>query len=96
MSSRERKAKRTAVTMVPAKGRAGKVMPKAMAHTAPKAAPEETPSVEPSARGFFKSPCIAAPARERAAPVSAVQSTLGSRTDSRMEALVPAGRTGSV
>ncbi len=31
-------------------------------------APEETPSVDPSARGLRKSPCMAPPHRERAAP----------------------------
>ena len=80
MISRDRKANNIAMTMVPAKGRLGNVMPKAIAITAPKDAPEETPSVEPSANGFFRSPCIAAPAKESAAPTSATHKTRGSRT----------------
>ena len=79
MASMEPKAKSMAMTMVPAKGRPGKVMPKAMAMTAPRDAPEDTPKVEPSARGFFSRPCMAPPQTESEAPVRATHSTRGSR-----------------
>ena len=66
-------------------GKKGSLMPKAMAQTAPSDAPEDIPRVEPSARGFFNNPCIQAPLRERQAPVSPAQSTLGMRTLKMME-----------
>ena len=56
------------------------MLPKAMAVTAPSEAPEETPSVDPSASGFFNSPCMAAPEIESVAPVRKVHRTLGSLT----------------
>lgn len=77
MTSSEPNANKIAITIVPANGKPGSVTPKAMAQTAPSDAPDETPSVEPSASGFLSSPCIAAPARDRAAPVSATHSTRG-------------------
>ena len=73
------------MTIVPAKGRDGKLTPKAIAMTAPSDAPDDTPSVEPSARVFLKSPCMAAPASTRAAPVRATHSTRGSRTGTMTE-----------
>ncbi len=79
MTSSEPNANKIAITIVPANGKPGSVTPKAMAQTAPSDAPDETPSVEPSASGFLSSPCIAAPARDRAAPVSATHRTRGSR-----------------
>ena len=91
MASMEPKAKSMAMTMVPAKGRPGKVMPKAMAMTAPREAPEDTPKVEPSARGFFNRPCMAPPHTEREAPVRATHSTRGRREVSMMGTAVPAG-----
>lgn len=75
-----------AITIVPANGSEGNDMPNAMAITAPRLAPEDTPSVEPSASGFFKRPCIAAPQSESDAPVSATHSTRGSRTVSIIDA----------
>ena len=87
----DRKANSTAMTIVPAKGRAGKVMLKAMAMTAPNAAPEETPRVEPSASGFFKRPCMAAPAKANEAPTKATHITRGRRTVRRMEAEYSSG-----
>jgi len=78
---RETKANIIAITMVPAKGNEGMVMPNAMAIAAPNAAPDDTPNVEPSAKGFLSKPCIAPPQRESDAPVSATQMTRGSRTD---------------
>lgn len=70
-----------AITIVPAKGSEGIVMLKAMAITAPNDAPDDTPSVEPSASGLRNSPCIAPPASESDAPVSATQMTRGNLTD---------------
>ena len=60
MTSSEPNANKIAITIVPANGKPGSVTPKAMAQTAPSDAPDETPSVEPSASGFLSSPCIAA------------------------------------
>ena len=71
----------------PEKGSRGSWKPKAIASAAPREAPLEMPNVEPSASGFFKSPCMAAPHTEREAPLSATQSTRGKRTASRMEAV---------
>jgi hypothetical protein len=62
-----------------------------MAITAPREAPDETPSVEPSARGFFSSPCIAPPHIDRDAPTRATQITLGSLTDSIIGFDIPSG-----
>lgn len=70
-----------AITIVPAKGSEGIVIPNAMAITAPNDAPDDTPSVEPSASGLRSSPCIAPPASESDAPVSATQMTRGNRID---------------
>ena len=67
-------------------------MPSASAVTAPSDAPEDTPSVEPSASGLRRSPCMAAPHRESAAPVSATHSTRGSRTEKRTALGKPPGR----
>ena len=67
-------------------GSPGIVTPKAMAMIAPRLAPEETPRVDPSASGFFKRPCMAAPPRLRLAPTMATHSTRGSRTGRMMEA----------
>ena len=91
MSSSDKNAKITAMTIVPANGSPGNVMPSAMASTAPSAAPDETPSVEPSASGFLSSPCILAPASDSAAPLSATHKTRGRRTVSRMEDGSPSG-----
>ena len=88
MIIRDRKAKTAAIPEAAEKGRNGILSPKAMESAAPREAPVETPRVEPSARGFFRRPCIAAPHMESEAPVSATQSTLGSRTESRMEAVL--------
>lgn len=76
---RDKKAKSIAITIVPANGRDGMVMPNAIAMTAPSEAPDETPSVEPSASGFFRSPCMAPPHRDKEAPTSATHMTRGSR-----------------
>ena len=89
--TRDKKANAMASTMVPAKGSEGIVTPKAMAMTAPKEAPEDTPRVEPSAKGFLRSPCMAAPQRDSAAPVKATQRTLGRRTDRIMDVTEPSG-----
>jgi|SRR5690554_1927371 hypothetical protein len=78
---RDKKANIIAITIVPVKGKEGILMPKAIAITAPSDAPDDTPRVEPSARGFRNSPCIAPPQMERDAPVSATQITLGNLTD---------------
>jgi len=78
---REMKANIIAITIVPAKGKEGMVIPNAMAMAAPNAAPDDTPSVEPSARGFLSNPCIAPPQRESDAPVRATQMTRGNRTN---------------
>jgi hypothetical protein len=78
---RDKKANSIAITIVPANGRDGRVIPKAIAITAPREAPDDTPRVDPSARGFLKRPCIAAPQREIDAPVSATEITRGSLTD---------------
>ena len=80
----DRNANRIAITIVPANGRLGSVIPKTIATAAPREAPVETPIVEPSASGFFKRPCIAAPQTESDAPVRRTHSTLGSRTLRRM------------
>ena len=60
------------------------VNPMTMAMMAPRAAPEETPMVEPSARGLRSSPCMAAPHMDKDAPASVTHSTRGSRTFSMM------------
>ncbi len=91
MTSKEQKANTMAMTTVPAKGMFGMVIPKAMATTAPRDAPEETPRVDPPARGFFSSPCMAPPHRDRLAPVSMTASTRGRREVSKMAGAVPAG-----
>lgn len=62
-------------------------MSKAMAKTAPKPAPEETPRVPPSARGFRSSPCIAAPARAKQDPTRQAFKTLGNLTAKIIDAL---------
>ena len=49
---------------------------------APKAAPEDIPSVDPSASGLRSSPCIAAPHRLSAAPISPAHSTRGTHVHS--------------
>ena len=95
MTRSEANAKMIAVPIVPAKGRLGSVTPKAMAMTAPSDAPDETPSVEPSASGFLRSPCIAAPARDKAVPVSATHKTRGRRMG-RMEETRPVGNASPV
>ena len=77
--------KMIASAIVPEKGIDGKVIPNAMAIMAPKEAPEETPRVEPSARGFLSNPCMAAPLSDNAAPTNATQITRGMRTDNMME-----------
>ena len=82
----------TAISMLPAKGRLGNVMPNARAMIAPRDAPEDTPMVVPSARGFFKRPCIAAPHTDRDAPTRVTHSTRGRRTVGMMlAARLPAG-----
>ena len=78
-----------AMIIVPEKGSPGIVIPKAIAIMAPREAPEDTPRVEPSASGFLRSPCIDAPDKESAAPVSATQKTLGIRTGRRMLSKLP-------
>ena len=65
---RDPNANSAARIMDPEKGSRGSRKPKAIASAAPREAPLEMPSVEPSASGFFKSPCMAAPHTERAAP----------------------------
>ena len=67
------------------------VTPNASASTAPSDAPDATPSVEPSASGLRKRPCIAAPHSDSAAPISATESTRGTRTLTMMFLLMPAG-----
>lgn len=76
-----------AITTGPPKGIDGMLMSKAMAKTAPRPAPDETPRVPPSARGFLKSPCMAAPARERHAPTRQALRTLGNLTARIIDAL---------
>lgn len=84
MTNREIKAKSIAISMVAPPENPGICSPSAIAKTAPKDAPLETPRVEPSAKGFRKSPCIAPPQSESAAPERATQSTLGRRTETMM------------
>lgn len=86
---RERKANKIDIGIVLDECTKGSLMPRAREITAPNAAPEDTPKVEPSARGFLKTPCMAAPQRERAAPHSATLITLGSRMFRIMLACVP-------
>ena len=81
----EAKANIIDITIVPANGRNGMVISNAIAITAPSEAPDDTPSVEPSARGFLRRPCIAHPQSERAAPTSAAHMTRGRRTDMIMD-----------
>ena len=69
----------------PAVSSPGIVIPSTMDRAAPRAAPEDTPSVEPSASGLRSRPCIAAPHRLRAAPISPAQSTRGRRVHQMME-----------
>lgn len=57
----------------------------------PKEAPDETPIVDPSAKGFLNNPCIAAPQRERATPTRATHITLGSLTKRIIEPEIPSG-----
>ena len=83
-----------AIIIVPAKGSEGIVIPNAMAMTAPNAAPDDTPSVEPSASGLRSNPCIAPPQRESDAPVSATQMTRGNRTDKIMDGVSMVSGTG--
>ena len=85
MNSRDKNANRIAITVVPEKPRPGIVIPKAMDTIAPRDAPELTPMVEPSASGFFSSPCMAAPHSARHAPTSATHSTRGMRTERMMD-----------
>ena len=77
----EIKAKIIANIVVDANGIDGMLIPNAIAITAPSEAPEDTPSVDPSARGFLSKPCIAAPQSDSEAPTRATQSTLGSLTE---------------
>ena len=79
------------MSIVPPYSEPGTVTPSASAMTAPSDAPEDTPSVEPSASGLRKSPCIAAPHSESAAPTSATLSTRGRRTLRMMFLEMPAG-----
>ena len=53
-------------------------MPVAMATTAPRAPPAETPMMPGSAIGLRKRPCIVAPATPRAMPTEAPTTILGS------------------
>ena len=53
---------------------------KAIAITAPRAAPLETPNVKGAAKSFLKSAWKTAPATDNAAPVKAPRRILGSRT----------------
>ncbi len=91
ISISEAKANISAITIVPASGMLGIDIPKAIASTAPKLAPEDTPKVEPSASGFLSSPCIAAPHIEREMPTNATDSTRGSLTDTITEYAMPSG-----
>ena len=84
MMAREIKAAITADTMVPLNRRPGTEKPKAMEQMAPRLAPAETPSVDPSARGFFNKPCMQAPHRESAAPESEAHRIRGRRTGCRI------------
>ena len=52
--------------------------PNVIASTAPRAAPEDTPVIDGSARGFLKIPCIPAPAMAKEAPVSIANTSRGS------------------
>ena len=65
--------------------------PSTMESAAPSAAPEETPRVLPSAKGFRSRPCIAAPHRDSAAPMSPAHSTRGTRRESTMALYMPSG-----
>lgn len=75
-----------AIITVAPKGNPGMEIPRAIASTAPKPAPEETPRVPPSARGFLRSPCIAAPEIAKDAPTKDAFITLGSLTANIIEA----------
>jgi len=58
--------------------------PKEIAMDAPKAAPEEIPSMDGDAIGFLKRLCIAKPETESPAPTRQQQSSLGMRTSNSM------------
>ncbi len=57
-----------------------RVAPSISASTAPRQAPEDTPVVYASARGFFRTPCMDSPARANAAPAMPPAMERGSRT----------------
>ncbi len=50
-----------------------------MAMLAPRNAPADTPMMLDSARGFWKKPCMTAPATDSAAPTTKARNTRGSR-----------------
>ena len=81
-----------AITMLPPKEIPGSVKPVAIAMIAPRAAPEDTPMVDPSASGLRRRPCMAAPHMDKAAPASVTQRTRGSRTFSIMFLAMFSGR----
>ena len=85
ISSRLPKAKAMAIAAGPALSSPGMEMPSTMDRAAPRAAPEDTPRVDPSASGLRSSPCMAAPHRLRAAPIRPAQSTRGSRVQQTMD-----------
>lgn len=65
-----------------------------MTSPAPSDAPEETPSVNEDARGFFKTDCMTAPLTEREAPARKARKTRGSLSDQIMPVslgLTPSG-----
>ena len=85
ISRSDPKANSIAIAAGPAVSSPGIVIPSTMDRAAPNAAPEDTPSVEPSASGLRSRPCIAAPHRLRAAPISPAHSTRGRRVHQMME-----------
>lgn len=81
----EIKAKTMAIATVAPNGTLGIVIPSAIDKTAPSDAPAETPKVPPSASGFFRSPCIAAPEIAKDPPTNITLKTLGILTFNTIE-----------
>ncbi len=70
-------AKTIARMKIPEKGILAILKPVTIAIPAPREAALETPRVEPSARGFLRTPCITAPAKDKDAPTSSAPKALG-------------------
>ncbi len=64
------------------------VIPEIMARLAPKDAPDDIPVVYGSARGFFMTLCIVAPATARHTPTTTAMTIIGSLRSMMMKSLV--------